>query len=280
MDNRFSLYKISDKNNIPFCPEEYSKFKFGDLSIARKFANGLSEAFTAQFSNILLSNEDIVILPSPYLSIPTSSNFLCNYFKNNVNKFLYQHNKKALIESKIYRNQTYVTDYGNLDYQERIKLISNDTYYIDQNYIKNKTCIFVDDIRITGSHEDIVNRTLEHYQVKGEFIFVYFAELVNKEIHPNIENYFNYFFVKGVKDVLTIIQKDEFQFNTRIIKYILRLDKKSIDLFIVNLSLQLLKDIFYLAISNNYHTISEYQDNLSLIHKKTKNGYQSAKRTA
>ena len=103
-----------------------------------------------------LINIEIIILPSPYLSIPTASNFLCYYFKKELNSFLFKNSKKASIESKIYRNQTYVTDYGNLDFEERVKLISNDTYYIDRNFIEGKLCIFVDDIKITGSHEHTV----------------------------------------------------------------------------------------------------------------------------
>ena len=152
MNLSYSLHKITDSNNCPFSETEYSKFKFGDSAMAEKFANELFNGFIAQYKDLILSHDEIVILPSPYHSIPTASNYLGFYFKTSMNTFLYKHDRKALTESKIYRNQTYTTDYGNLDYSERIKLIANDTYYIDRNYINGKLCLFLDDVKITGSH--------------------------------------------------------------------------------------------------------------------------------
>ncbi|WP_062059760.1 phosphoribosyltransferase family protein [Aquimarina longa] len=268
MNKRYSLYKIEEKENHPFKPQDYSKFKFGDKFYAKKFAKELFKGFVAEYGDILLSNEDsIVILPSPYLSIPTASNFLCYYFKKHLNKFLFENNKKVAIESKIYRNQTYVADYGNLDFEERIQMISNDTYYIDRNFISGKLCIFVDDIKITGSHEYTVKKVLDTYDVDGDFVFVYLAELMNKDIHPNIENYYNYAAIKDIHDIIDVLDSHDFQFNTRIVKYILKLDKEQFDFFLSKISSQRANELFELAISNNYHKIVEYENNINLIHQ-------------
>lgn len=265
MNKSYSLYKIFEKDNCPFQEEEYSRFKFGDKFYAEKFAKELFDGFINQYHDLILSVKEIVILPSPYLSIPTASNFLCYYFKKQLNSFLFKNNKKASIESKIYRNQTYVTDYGNLDFEERVKLISNDTYYIDRNFIENKLCIFVDDIKITGSHEHMVNKILNQYNVNGDFVFVYFAELANKEIHPKIENHYNYYAVKNVKDIVAIINSDHFQYNTRIVKFILSLNEDEFSFLINSISTQKSNDLFHLAISNNYHQIIEYKNNINII---------------
>lgn len=269
MKSSYSLHKIIHENEYPFDANEYSWFKFGDKHYAEKFAGELFEGFIEKYSDLLLSNKEIVILPSPYLSIPTASNFLCHYFKKHLNCFLFKNNRKASVESKIYRNQTYVTDYGNLSFDERLQLISNDTYYIDQKFINDKLCIFVDDIKITGSHEHTVNKILNQYGVKGEFVFVYFAELVNKNIHPKIENHYNYFAIKNLQDIVTIINKNKFQYNTRIIKYILKLDREQFNFLMNNISIAKCDELFHLAISNNYHQISEYQTNINQI-----NNYQ------
>jgi hypothetical protein len=265
VNKSYSLHKIFEKDNCPFQEEEYSRFKFGDKFYAEKFAKELFDGFVNQYRDLILSDKEIVILPSPYLSIPTASNFLCYYFKKQLNSFLFKYNKKTCIESKIYRNQTYVTDYGNLDFEERVKLISNDTYYIDRNFIDNKLCIFVDDIKITGSHEHTVNKILDQYNVNGDFIFVYFAELANKEIHPKIENHYNYYAVKNVEDIVAIINSDHFQYNTRIVKFILSLNEDQFSFLVNNISTQKSNDLFHLAISNNYHQIIEYKNNINVI---------------
>lgn len=265
MNNSYSLHKILEEKEYPFQPEEYSWFKFGDKYYAKKFAEELSSSFIREYGETLLKQEEIVILPSPYLSIPTASNFLCQYFKEKINVFLFNNDKKSCLESKIYRNQTYVTDYGNLDFEERVKLISNDTYYIDREFIRNKFCIFVDDIKITGSHEHTVNKILKQYDVSGEFIFVYFAELINKDIHPSIENFYNYFAVKGINEIIEVVNRDTFQFNTRIVKFILNLSFSEFNHFIKKISKQRSDELFNLAISNNYHQILEYKENLKSI---------------
>ena len=265
MSKSYSLHKIIDENQCPFDANEYSWFKFGDKQFAEKFAAELFDGFIEKYSDLLLSKKEIIILPSPYLSIPTASNFLCFYFKKCLNSFLFQNNKKASIESKIYRNQTYVTDYGNLSFDERVKLIANDTYYIDRNFINDKLCIFVDDIKITGSHEHTVNKILDQYNVNGDFVFVYFAELMNKDIHPKIENHYNYFAVKSVNDIVEVVNRTNFQYNTRIIKFILNLDEEQFSFLINNISIEKRNELFHLAISNNYHQIIEYQNNIETI---------------
>ena len=265
MNNSYSLHKIENESIYPFDANEYSWFKFGDKQFAEKFATDLFNGFLANFGELILSKNEIVILPSPYLSIPTALNFLCFYFKKSLDTFLFNNKKKASVESKIYRNQTYVIDYGNLDFEERVKLISNDTYYIDKDFISNKLCIFVDDIKITGSHEHTVYKILNQYKVNGDFVFVYFAELTNKEIHPKIENHYNYFAVKTIDDIISLINRTNFQFNTRIIKYILKLENEQFNFLINNISIEKKNDLFHLAISNNYHQIIEYQNNIETI---------------
>lgn len=285
MKLNYSLYKITDQHNCPFSESEYSKFKFGDSSLAKKFADELFDGFISEHKDLILSHDDVVILPSPYHSIPTASNYLSFHFKTRMNAFLYEHGKKALVESKIYRNQTYTTDYGNLDYDERVRLIANDTYYIDKNFINGKLCLFMDDIKITGSHEHIVKKILSQYNVEGEFVFMYYAELLNKDIHPNIENYYNYFYVKDVDSLSKIINARSFVFNTRTVKYILKLERNELLSLIEKVDSSLFEDLFHLAVSNNYHTIADYKENLSYINQIIKNkitqnyGYQFTERS-
>lgn len=284
MSQTYSLHKINDKNNCPFSEAEYSKFKFGVNSYAEKFGDELFDGFIAKHKDLILSHDEIVILPSPYLAIPTASNYLCHYFKLRMNKFLFDHGKKSLAESKIYRNQTYTTDYGNLSYDDRVKLISNDTYYIDRNYISGKLCLFIDDIKITGSHEHIVKKILDQYNIQGEFAFLYYAELLNKDIHPNIENYYNYFYVKDVESLSSVINSATFTFNTRVVKYILKLEQNDFLKLLGKIPGSLMQKLFDLAVSNNYHTIDDYTTNLnfintSLTNKKSNYGYQFTERT-
>lgn len=210
----------------------------------------------------LLEQEQILITPSPYSAIPTASNFLCNELIVHLNKYLFYHNRPGLKEIKIGRNQTYTQDYGELSYEERRRLIANDTYYIDKNIVNNQFCLFLDDIRITGSHEHTLLKLFENEKISGNFVFLYFAELVNLSISPKIENYYNYYAIKNTKDLIENISKDSFRFNTRIIKYILSLPLEDFNCVFDHFSEKQKRDFQNLAISNNYHLIETYKTNL------------------
>ncbi|WP_373707949.1 phosphoribosyltransferase family protein [Kaistella sp.] len=270
MRKRYSLNKIESQEKSPFDEGEYSLFKFGDTYFARKFAKQLFVGFIAEFKSEILKQEEIILFPSPYYSIPTASNFLCHYFKEELNYFLFEHGRAACIEGKIYRQQTYVEDYGNMNYEERINLISNDTYYIDKHFVDGKFCIFLDDIKITGSHENTVDRILKEYEVKGEFIFVYFAELMNTNIHPKIENHYNYFKVKTTEDLVEVINGRDFHFNTRITKFILLMKVSEFEHLYDNIAEKRRNEILSLAISNNYHQVEEYKKNITTLKNKIK----------
>ena len=76
----YSLHKINQKDNCPFNETEYSNFKFGDTFYAEKFASALFNGFINKYEDSVLSKSEIILLPSPYYSIPTASNFHSLFF--------------------------------------------------------------------------------------------------------------------------------------------------------------------------------------------------------
>ncbi|WP_118975171.1 phosphoribosyltransferase family protein [Taibaiella koreensis] len=265
MYSDFSRHHIDDPGQIPFDAAAYSKFKFGDGDIARAFGQELGRHFVELHGDALLAEENIVFVPSPYHAIPTASNALSLFFRDEVNRFLFRHQRKSLLQSKIHRYKTYTVDYGNLDFEERMRLISSDTYHLDKHFLEGRMVLFIDDIKITGSHEQIIRQQLEREEIKGRFVFVYYAQLMNKAIPPNFENYLNYFAVKDRSDLVTIINEDNFIMNTRIIKYILKSDPVDLMAFIHALREERLPEMVNYAIGNNYHLMEDYQHNLMLI---------------
>jgi len=266
MFHHFSLHKISDTEKIGFDPADYSKFKFGEYSVTSQFAKQMAARFLEEHTGLLLEHTDIVFLPSPFNYIPTASYYLSQKFKREINKFLHKNHKKALLESKIHRYKTYSEDYGNLSFEERVNLISSDTYHIDTKFLTNRLCIFLDDIKITGSHELIIRKILNQNNIEGEFMFVYFAELTNPSVTPVFENFLNYYYVKGNPEVLELLNKADTQVNTRTIKFILN-EKNSINSLILEVSKPTWEKIIDYAIGNNYHLMNEYKSNLDKIIK-------------
>jgi len=268
MYHHYSLHQIEDDTKLGFSASDYSKFKFGDSDCTNTFGKQLAEGFLSRYSDMLLDHQDIVFLPSPFNCIPTASYFLSQKFKTEINKFLHLKHKKALLESKIHRYKTYSEDYGSLSFEERLKLISTDTYHVDTKFLTNRLCIFLDDIKITGSHELIIRKILQQNNIEGHFMFVYFAELTNKKIAPVFENYLNYHFVKGMDEIQTLLNDPDIQLNTRTIKFILN-EKNSINSLILGVPKPTFHKIIDYAIGNNYHLMEEYKLNLNKLIKHT-----------
>ncbi|TND08556.1 MAG: hypothetical protein FD123_2060 [Bacteroidetes bacterium] len=261
----FSLHKIHAADTLAFSAEAYSRFKFGHGGYAEQFGRELALKFIRAHSELLLSEEKIVLLPSPYDSIPTASNAMARSFRTVLNAFLARHEKKSLLESKIHRYKTYSVDYGNLDFEERLRLISADTYHIDRDFLKEGLVLLIDDVRITGSHELMIRNLIRKNEVPGHFVFLYYAELADKSVAPDFENYLNYFFVKDIRGILEMIHADFFIFNTRVIKYILGCDQKQFGLVLETVQKDKLVQLCDHAFGNNYHLMTEYKENLERI---------------
>jgi len=265
MIRSYALHKITDEAIDCFSPIEYSRFKFGDDFIARKFGISLSAYFIENYLVHSVSRQQMVVISSPYAHIPTATFAMKDAFAEATNRWLAERGIPLLEETKVSRTITYKEDYGALDAAERIKLIGNDVFHIDREFIKNKVLLFLDDIKITGSHERMILKMIGEYGLDNEIHMIYFAELVNKQIHPNIENYLNYYYVKSVFDLDNIVKSGNFKFNTRVIKYILNYEFAGFSSFLQRQTADFVEELYNLAIGNGYHTIEAYAANLNYI---------------
>ncbi len=265
MNTTYSLHHINHAQAFGFNPDDYSRFKFCDDAVARHFGVHLADGFIRDY---LIENpikQQIVVISSPYSFIPTATFAMKNWFVARLNRWLARHGYPVVQETKVHRTITYKEDYGELDAEQRMSLIGNDSFHIDKNFLQGKTLIFLDDIKITGSHERMIMKMVGEYGLSNDIFMLYFAELVNKNIHPNIENHLNYHQVKNIFDLDGIIKSNSFSINTRIVKYILNYDFESFCIFIQDQTFDFINLLYDMALGNGYHTIEAYEHNLNFI---------------
>ncbi|MNS29754.1 hypothetical protein D3C72_617670 [compost metagenome] len=262
---RYSLHKINTEDQFTFDPVAYSKFKFGDGDVARSYGITLANGFIEHCLKEVKYIGQLVVISSPFAFIPTATFAMKNYFVYQLNRWLAANGHPVVQKTKIHRRITYKEDYGALDAAQRLQLIGNDEFHIDKHFLEGKTLIFLDDIRITGSHEKMILKMSKEYGVSNTSWLLYFAELVNQDIHPKIENHLNYYEIKDIDDLSPIVQAENFQINTRITKYILNADPEKFDNFIAHQSENFVALLYDMAIGNEYHLIESYQTNLKKI---------------
>lgn len=265
MNEIYARHSITSRDATGFDPADYSRFKFGHGDVARRFGRDLAQGFVAQRLPRIPRNARLVVLPSPFSFIPTASYWLTQAFTRELNRALAEQERPVAQEIKISRSITYRDDYGNLTFEERIKLIGNDTFRVDTAALEDKTLIFVDDIRITGSHQLVIERMMMRYGLTNPHTFVYYGQLTNAEVHPNIENYLNYYAIKSLDDLTSLIQSANFRINTRLVKYILNHAPADSLPFLKQQPVAFMDDLYDMALGNEYHLIPEYEPTVSLL---------------
>lgn len=260
---------IKDENNLPFDAVDYSKFKFGSKKVARKYGYALADKFinnlTLRGFDYLIYSNQIVVCSSPFCFIPTATYAMKDYFVQRLNEWLVENKLPVVQEVKIHRTITYKEDYGGLSAEERMKLIGNDHFHIDREFVKGKTVLFLDDIRITGSHERVIERMVKEFDLTCDYHFLYFAVLDNSAIHPKIENDLNYAFVKSLLNLDKIIKNEDFLLNTRVVKYLLNYGHTGFSTFIQFQKQSFVNSLYHAAVGNSYHTIEDYQHNFNYL---------------
>lgn len=261
----FSGYLIDNETDFGFSPDDYSKFKHGAINIARRFGYDLAERFIANCFSKTYDGRQIVIVPSAYSYIKTASCFMTTFFVEKLNHYLYKNGYPITQETKINRTVTYREDYGEMTAQDRYKLISGDSFHIDKEFIKGKQLLFLDDVKITGTHERIIIKMLNESGISNDCYMLYFAELINPEISPKFENYLNNHFVKGISQIDEVIKNEQFIFNTRVVKHILNNSSEDFLDFIRKQTPQFCEELYYKAIGNEYFKFDTYIQNIRML---------------
>lgn len=241
---------------------DYSKFKHGSKNVARKFGKALAKKIMDE--NQLADIDSIIFYPAPYKNIPTASSALKDYLLASLSLDFLQKDI-SVKEGKIYRQYSYDDDYGQMSREERDNAISSDLFDIDTNFIQPEdTLIFIDDIKITGSHEQRIKELLEREGITNDVIFIYLFEYTGED--PVTEHRLNHHSVNCLKDVNDIIRNDKFIFNTRVVKYILKANLAEFVNFIDYQSDIFQETLLRYSILNDYHKNEKYRMNFDILH--------------
>lgn len=261
-----SAHKILSKDTLTFSPELYSRFKYGSKSAARTFGYELAVEFikSSVYQELIFTAQQVVVLSSPYSFIPTATFAMKDYFIAALNRQLISDGLSPVQETKLVRQHSYIEDYGQMQSDERLRLIMSESFHIDAMFVKNKYLLFLDDVRITGAHQQGLEHMIAKLGIEEDFNFLYYAELV-QDIDPTIENFLNYYSVRDLVDLNHIIRDDEFMFNTRCIKFMLNSDSDQFNSFIVYQSRTFAETMLTLSIGNSYHLIPAYKTNFSTL---------------
>lgn len=262
MKQRYSAHTFSDLETAPFCTDTYSLLKYGHDNSAKLLGVELANKFFNENSAILLSNR-IVVIPSPYNIIENAATIMTKHFINRLNYLLVTSNGEHVDLSFIHRKVSYTNDYGNLDKETREKLLNNDEFYINEEFVKDKLIIFVDDIFITGTHENKLRQILFDNELHNDCFFLYYAVYTGNE--PEIEGILNTKSIRDVYSLSKIMSIPDYNLIIRPIKHILRLSEKDFVYLMDNIPGHLIEKLLHACLAEGYYKIPQFQKNFQKL---------------
>lgn len=245
-----------------FCAKTYSRMKFGCDDSAKIFGYELAEKFFEAYMDIILSNR-LVVIPSPYNKVKNAATVMTEHFINKLNELIVEANGEHVEYSIIHRKVSYTNDYGFMTKEQRKGLIDNDLFYINKDFVKDKVLVFIDDVKITGTHEEKLKEILERESLDNQSFFLYYAEYFGDR--PDIEAELNWASIKEPYDYLQILIDAKNHVIIRPIKYVLTLKETDLKLICDIVPTSRLEEIYYGCLAEGYYKIPSYQTNFQFI---------------
>ncbi len=259
----FALYEFQSIEDAPFRPEQYSRLKFGCDQAAREMGHQIADAFFEKNASTILNSRSLMI-PSPFNFVPNAANVMTMHLLNRLNNHIVDAKGNHVEYATVPRKISYVEDYGFLSGEDRKLLLAGDRFYFNSQHFQGRCLLFIDDVKITGTHQNKLVQLMHEQQLENKTFFLYFARYTGDR--PNIESEINFAAVKSIKDVNRIVMEPNHHTTVRKIKYILSADPDELyNDFLRFRSYRYLETLYFNCLNEGYYKIQKYQANIDLI---------------
>lgn len=261
--HHFSPYQLCstsagylDQNGYLFDLSSYSRFKYGSDSDARIYAHHIASQLRVKYYR--WQNEEVIISASAFKVAPTAAEVIAQMTYE-----LLRESFPLLRKVKISRETVFPNDYGSLSAEERHSLMDKNIVIVDRELFRNKKLILVDDLRVTGAHENKMIAVLSG--LVDEVVFTYVARL-SGSFTPFVEFNINQTAVQSVANIKAIVDTGVFHVNARICKYLLSYrNTDELLSFFYEVPVEVLLRIEECVCGDGYHLMEEYWSNYSLL---------------
>lgn len=264
MITQHAVHEFYDIDHSPFSVSDYSKLKFGSDKVAKKFGYDLADSFAEKHLPMIIGRT-LLIIPSPYNYIKNAATIMTEHFIDRLNHISVTNSGHQVESSIIHRRCSYFNDYGFLSKEDRTELLNGDDFYINEEFLKDKVLIFVDDVIITGTHEDKIKEILKRKNIQNDSVFLYYAQYLGS--NPEIESELNFASIKSLDEYALLSHEEDHHTIIRPLKYILKQNKEALKKFLDNITRHHLERIYYGCLAEGYYKLPDFQTNFGLIRK-------------
>lgn len=219
----------------------YSKYKYG----CKESINALALLFTNLIYESIPKDKEVLIIGSSCDNLDNPISILSKQVTIELSK-IFPHKVHL---TKIHRIIRHDQPYCQMIFEDRKNLISKDVLHFDHSMTLNRTVIMLDDVYITGAHEQKVLEV-----IKPDY---YFYLLKYNGLDASIEERLNLNDI-NIDKLVNMYIDNQLIWNSRNVKYILKNQNDlNLDIKIIRDMLNEVKDLAYL---NGYQHIDNLKE--------------------
>jgi hypothetical protein len=241
---------------VPLDLAEFSRFKHGASAPTWRFGRRLVRTLVTECAE-LVHAERLVVTASCYKVVPLASVALGRVVAHRLNRERADAGRAPLVWTQFYRDQLIEGDYSTMSLAQRQDFIANDVIRIDEAVLTGAAVLVVDDLRVTGFHEDRLASVLEAAGVPAA-TFAYLVT-IDGRADPTVEQRMNTTTVDGVDALLTLAGGAGFVLNSRVCKLILGAPPADVERLVAGLPVGLLAELVAGLECNGYAVMSRYR---------------------
>jgi hypothetical protein len=248
--------------------EDYSRFKYVDGSVAADYGISMAKQVMKEFPD-LLNLSEVFVTSSAFKVAPPSSRSLLIPFVETAQVIAETSGSETSFRRfKINRTDLTEHDYATLSIAEREVIMRQNGLKLDEVSVANKTVIALDDIFVTGSHEQNIADLMTDSGA-SEVIYPYILHVTNGREYPSTESDVNSEAMKNISDLVVLANQKDFVPNARIAKYLLARNTEEMVYFVANVSGKVLTTVFQYMRGDELHKMESYTKafrKFSLLH--------------
>ncbi len=253
----FSASEFSDLTTAPFDTSAYSRLKFGDDAAAKVFGYMMADAFYRDHKSFF--NKTAVVIPAPSSAIvPAAATLLARHMMTRLNTLLHRDHQMPVEWTPVHRITTYYDNYAHLPQAERERLLSQDTIFLNRDFIVGKGLIFIDDCNITGTHEKKIEDFLRAEGITNDRAYVCFAKYLGED--AAIEGRLNHVEIIDAYDLVRLSQQPHYVMTTRAVRMMIEHPKEERDKLFRAAHPDFLIEVHRGAVVRHYHIHPAYQE--------------------
>lgn len=258
----FIVHSFADLGSAGFCAEAYSRLKFGSDPVAKQFGYEMADLFFQQHRAMLLTQRCVVI-PSAFNVVEIAATLLARHFMNRLNDLLVRAGGDIVEWTTMHRTVSYLNDYADVSLEERQALLGRDNLYIKEEFIVDKTLIFIDDIQITGTHEHKILKFLEDRKITSPALFCYYAKYTGDR--ASIEGDLNRSGIGSLTDFVSMWAEEPTHIMVRTLRLWLLAEPSELAWALDQVTPTYIDQLYHATLARGYYTVPELRGGFEAI---------------